>query len=134
MTREEIEEWNFFSPSLVIGDDRDSVSGLKLLYCTYIKCQTEDKTVVGKLGGISVRFELKPHSPPLRVTFFFNRSNRIEYGGCTSSSFTRLPLFYWGEHHNCLFFPLNEQIPDMGESYFRELQNLLATLSCVASQ
>lgn len=57
-----------FFPSLVIDDDRASVSGWKLLYCTYIRCQAEDKTVAGKIGEISVRFEPPPLS--LRVTTF----------------------------------------------------------------
>lgn len=57
-----------FFPSLVIDDDRDSVSGLKLLYCTYIRCQAEDKTVAGKIGEISVR--TPPFSLSFRVTTF----------------------------------------------------------------
>lgn len=70
VTREEIGEWNMFFPSLVIDDDRDS--GLKLLYCTYIRCQAEDKTIAGKIGEISVRFELNPPPPtPPQFNYFF---------------------------------------------------------------
>lgn len=118
VTREEIGEWNMFFPSLVIDDDRDSVSGLKLLYCTYIRCQAEDKTVAGKIGEISVRFELNPPTPPPppRVTTFFIRS--IKYGSCTSSSFTQLPLFGWGRASQLLIHSSEWANSDMGESSF----------------
>lgn len=46
-----------FFPSPQTDDDHDSVWGLKLLYCTYIKCQWEDATITGKTGEISIRFE-----------------------------------------------------------------------------